>query len=433
MPKLKPDTQRARREHILDAAEFCFARAGFHRTTMQDICKEAAVSPGALYVYFDYKEALIAGIASVIAPSSPASLAALAAAPDLLAALAKLGEQYSVEQPQHKRLMCVEIGLELTRNEASARSSDRIDSFVNESFIKLFAASRSDEGRIAPALDISTPSPRSSSVIGDGMFWRRAVDPTFDAKTVMPVLHRICPDLLNPVLRRRTRRRVQSQRDRAMRAKSIIVTGRGSLAAAGAGAFVLSGHLRNRRQRRRLAGRCPRRKGRAPLAGLPSRAAQRSDFTETVLVTGSLVPREEILVGPEVEGLRVTEVLADEGERVKKGDVLATLVADTLDAQIAQNDAALARADGCHGPGQERDRAGRGRADEAQRRSSAPSRCSRPAIWPKRAYDQREQRCAHRRGAARGRPGRPQGRRSRQGPDRGAAPRARCGGAAAPR
>jgi RND family efflux transporter MFP subunit len=69
-----------------------------------------------------------------------------------------------------------------------------------------------------------------------------------------------------------------------------------------------------------------------------------ADFLETVLVTGSLVAREEILVGPEVEGLRITAVLADEGVRVRKGDVLAKLVADTLDAQLAQNDAALARA-----------------------------------------------------------------------------------------
>jgi len=68
-----------------------------------------------------------------------------------------------------------------------------------------------------------------------------------------------------------------------------------------------------------------------------------ADFTETVLASGSLVAREEILVGPEVEGLRITEVLADEGMRVKKGDVLARLVADTLDAQVAQNDAAIAR------------------------------------------------------------------------------------------
>jgi HlyD family secretion protein len=67
-------------------------------------------------------------------------------------------------------------------------------------------------------------------------------------------------------------------------------------------------------------------------------------FVETVLATGSLVAREEILVGPEVEGLRIIEVLADEGRRVRKGDVLAKLVADTLDAQVAQNDAGLARA-----------------------------------------------------------------------------------------
>ncbi len=72
-------------------------------------------------------------------------------------------------------------------------------------------------------------------------------------------------------------------------------------------------------------------------------AAVTSEFVETVLVTGSLIPREEILVGPEIEGLRVLEVLVDEGERVKKGQVLARLVSDTLEAQLAQNDASLTR------------------------------------------------------------------------------------------
>jgi HlyD family secretion protein len=69
-----------------------------------------------------------------------------------------------------------------------------------------------------------------------------------------------------------------------------------------------------------------------------------ADFADHVVITGSLVPREEIMVGPEVEGLRVVEVLADEGDRVKKGQVLARLVTDVLDAQVAQNDAALAKA-----------------------------------------------------------------------------------------
>jgi RND family efflux transporter MFP subunit len=70
-----------------------------------------------------------------------------------------------------------------------------------------------------------------------------------------------------------------------------------------------------------------------------------SRFVETVLVTGTLVPRLEILVAPEVEGLRVLELRVDEGDRVKKGDVMATLVHETLDAQLAQNAASIARAD----------------------------------------------------------------------------------------
>lgn len=68
-----------------------------------------------------------------------------------------------------------------------------------------------------------------------------------------------------------------------------------------------------------------------------------ADFVETVAVSGSLVPRDEILVAPEVEGLRVLALKVDEGDRVKKGDVLAILVQESLDAQLAQNDASLAR------------------------------------------------------------------------------------------
>ena len=197
MPKLKPDTQRARREHILEAAELCFARAGFHRTTMQDICKEAAVSPGALYVYFDSKEALIAGICERDRAEFAENFAALAAAPDFLGSLAMLGEEYFVNQPAHKRLMCVEIGLESTRNPRVAEIFQRIDSFINESFLKLFQQLK-DEGRIAPALDIPALT-RAFTVICDGMFWQRAIDPTFDPKAVMPTVLQLIAGLLNPV------------------------------------------------------------------------------------------------------------------------------------------------------------------------------------------------------------------------------------------
>ena len=70
-----------------------------------------------------------------------------------------------------------------------------------------------------------------------------------------------------------------------------------------------------------------------------------ADFVETVLITGSVVARDEILIAPEIEGFRVLEVLADEGDKVTKGQVLARLANETLQAQVAQNEANVARAD----------------------------------------------------------------------------------------
>jgi AcrR family transcriptional regulator len=62
MPKIKPETLAARREHILRAAETCFARQGFHQTTMQDVIKESELSAGCIYSYFASKEELIQAI-----------------------------------------------------------------------------------------------------------------------------------------------------------------------------------------------------------------------------------------------------------------------------------------------------------------------------------------------------------------------------------
>lgn len=197
MPKLKPDTQRARREHILDAAERCFARSGFHATTMQDICKEAAVSPGAVYVYFTSKESLIAGLCERNRAEFQSRFADLATASDFMAALSVIGERYFVEEPQHKQLMCVEMGVESTRNEQVGQIYRSVDRYVYESFEQLFARLEA-EGRIAPALDIPSLA-RVFAVIGDGMFWRRAVDPDFDAKALIPAIVQTVGLLFNPV------------------------------------------------------------------------------------------------------------------------------------------------------------------------------------------------------------------------------------------
>jgi len=195
MPKLKPATQRARREHILDAAEVCFARAGFHRTTMQDICKEALISPGALYVYFNSKEDLIAGLAERDRSDFAERFADLSEAADLMQSLSQLGNHYFVDEPAHKRTMCLEIGLESTRNPKVGEIYRSVDRYVHASFEKLFAALQA-EGRIAPDVDIPTLT-QLFTVIGDGMFMRRALDPNFDTAALVPAVMVLIGKLLN--------------------------------------------------------------------------------------------------------------------------------------------------------------------------------------------------------------------------------------------
>lgn len=81
-----------------------------------------------------------------------------------------------------------------------------------------------------------------------------------------------------------------------------------------------------------------------PVPAVSVVVAQKLDFVETALVTGSFVPREEILVAPEVDGLRVLELKVEEGDSVQKGDLLAVLVTEQIDTQLAANQAALGSA-----------------------------------------------------------------------------------------
>lgn len=69
------------------------------------------------------------------------------------------------------------------------------------------------------------------------------------------------------------------------------------------------------------------------------------EIIDRAVISGTLVPRDEVLVAPELDGLRITEVLVEEGDSVAKGQVLARLSREMLDIQIAQNAATVARAE----------------------------------------------------------------------------------------
>ena len=94
-------------------------------------------------------------------------------------------------------------------------------------------------------------------------------------------------------------------------------------------------------------GAVPLARAETPLPRPPSVSvapAEVGTITETAVLTGTLAPREEVMVTPQIDGLAITEVLAEEGDRVRAGQVLARLQRDTLDVQLAQNTQQIARA-----------------------------------------------------------------------------------------
>lgn len=52
-----------RRQQIMRAAMVCFAKRGFHQTSMHNISEEAGISVGLIYRYFESKDAVISAMA----------------------------------------------------------------------------------------------------------------------------------------------------------------------------------------------------------------------------------------------------------------------------------------------------------------------------------------------------------------------------------
>ncbi|MGY0194207.1 efflux RND transporter periplasmic adaptor subunit [Leptothrix sp. BB-4] len=99
----------------------------------------------------------------------------------------------------------------------------------------------------------------------------------------------------------------------------------------------------------------PAAQAQAVAASAPAKAAKAALSVEvvspvkaTVPVTlqanGNIAAWQEASIGAELAGLRLTEVLVDVGDRVRRGQLLAVFASDTLKADLAQLEAALAQA-----------------------------------------------------------------------------------------
>jgi TetR/AcrR family transcriptional repressor of uid operon len=186
MPRLAPASREDRRTRILDAAKTCFARDGFHATSMQRICAAAGMSAGNLYRYFPSKDALIEGMSERDMADVAQGFDAARAVPDVFDAFEAMLRAYLWKRPVADLRIWSEIHAEAARSAAIATLNRRIYDFIAERAGALLAASpgagalaRGARARIAVGLMVS---------VFDGLKMRRAVEPEFDPRPQIAAL-----------------------------------------------------------------------------------------------------------------------------------------------------------------------------------------------------------------------------------------------------
>jgi AcrR family transcriptional regulator len=116
MPRLTPARASAQRERILKAALVCFAREGFHASTVQDIVTESGLSPGAIYGYFASKAEMVMAIASERHEMERRRMEYALASPDIETSLVRLVEGFilALRDPNEKlwRRLAVQLWAE---------------------------------------------------------------------------------------------------------------------------------------------------------------------------------------------------------------------------------------------------------------------------------------------------------------------------------
>src|SRR5918997_1407796 len=185
MRRANVQLQADRRLEILDAAQRCFVRSGFHQASMQEICAEAGMSPGNLYRYFPSKEAIIAAIAERDRAEVGAELGAAQFTDNFFATFEALARHHLVERSADDFGLCTEMVAESRRNPAIARIMQDFDKDVRARLIAMLRAA-AERGDIRSDVDFDGVV-TMLIVIADGVWWRRAVDPAFDAEAVLPI------------------------------------------------------------------------------------------------------------------------------------------------------------------------------------------------------------------------------------------------------
>lgn len=216
MPRVTAAYLASRRAHILQAAARCFAREGFHRATMQQIVREAGVSPGALYRYFASKEDIVAAIASERHAAERALFRATDAKGAALAGVAELARAFlgRLGRPQERewRRVTVQLWGEALRN---PRVMEVVRSGLDEPLRRLTARLRAGQrdGSVSRGLDAAATA-RVAAAVFEGLVLQQAWEPRLDVDRFVRAAVRLLEGLAPPRPARGLGRRGQARQAR---------------------------------------------------------------------------------------------------------------------------------------------------------------------------------------------------------------------------
>jgi len=177
MPKVTEEHLEARTRQIVDGAAACFSTRGFHQTTMQDICKQSALSPGAVYRYFASKEEIIEAMVSERRRAGVALIEAVSR--EHTNTLARMEEIADLFFSRLEDASGCALDVELW---AEAQSNPRVremmqadaDEFAG-AFEAMIAAAQ-ERGEINPAVNPRAVAQLMSSMF-QGLVLQRSIDP----------------------------------------------------------------------------------------------------------------------------------------------------------------------------------------------------------------------------------------------------------------
>jgi AcrR family transcriptional regulator len=182
-----------RRRQILDAAEECFRRRGFHNASMAEIARSFGMSAGHIYNYFDSKEAIIDAIVARDLEEFMTRAGELRAASDVQAALlARVDEGLAEKLNPGQAARQFEVLAEAGRNPEVLASMRAADATVRSELREIFRRTRSDghsgrdlDGKVAVLM-----------ALFDGLMVRGLRQPDLPRPQVARVLRAVIAELM---------------------------------------------------------------------------------------------------------------------------------------------------------------------------------------------------------------------------------------------